>query len=131
MTKQTKKISWVLQIVVVAIILPPAIGKLSGNPQAIELFTKLEMEPSGRYLIGALELIAAVLLLIPASVVYGAVLCLGLMAGAVMGHVTKLGFEGQMGVMAGMAVAAVLFSLVILFLRRAQLPIVHRMFGTK
>lgn len=131
MNKQTKVISWVLQIIIVAIILPPAIGKLSGNPQAIELFTKLEMEPNGRYLIGALELVSAVLLLIPASVVYGAGLCLGLMAGAVMGHITKLGFEGQMGMMAGMAVVAVLFSLAILFLRRTQLPIVHRMFGTK
>ena len=131
MTKQNKIISWVLQIVVVAIILPTAIGKLSDNPQAIELFTKLDMEPNGRYLIGALELIAALLLLIPASVVYGAGLSLGLMAGAVIGHVSKLGFEGKMGMLAGMAVGAILFCLVILFIRRKQLPIVHRMFGTK
>lgn len=131
MNKQTKIISWILQIVIVAIILPPAIGKLTSNPDAMALFTKLDMEPGGRYLIGILELVAVLLLLIPASVVYGAGLSAGLMAGAVMGHVSKLGFEGQMGMMAGMAAAAILLSLVILFLRRTQLPIIHRMFGTK
>lgn len=129
MKKQTKIISWVLQVIVVVILLPTVIGKLSSNLQAIELFTKLDMEPNGRYIIGILELIAVVLLLIPASVVYGASLAAGLMVGAVMGHITKLGFEGQMGMMAGMAATAVLLSFIILFLRRTQLPIINRMFG--
>jgi len=129
MKKQTKIVSWILQIVIIALVLPPAIAKLSGDPGAIKIFTELKMEPNGRYLIGVLELVAVVLLLIPVSVVYGASLSAGLMAGAVVGHISKLGFEGQMGMMAGMAAMSFAFSLSILFLRRAQLPIVHRMFS--
>lgn len=131
MNKQTKIISWILQIIIVALILPPAIAKLRSDPGAVEIFTNLDMEPNGRYLIGVLELVAVILLIVPASVVYGAGLSAGLMAGAFLGHVSKLGFEGQMGMMAGMAATALLVSLAILFIRRTQLPIVNRMFGEK
>ena len=105
------------------------IPKFMGAPDSVALFTKLGMEPYGRYVIASVELLACLLLLIPASAVYGAVLAAGVMAGAIMGHFTKLGFEGIMGQMFGMAIVVFLSALGVTYLRRRQLPIVDKMFG--
>src|SRR5690606_3818053 len=51
----------------------------------------LGMEPVGRIGIGCLELVASILLLIPSTTAFGALLGVGLMAGAIMSHLTKLG----------------------------------------
>jgi uncharacterized membrane protein YphA (DoxX/SURF4 family) len=61
----------------------------------VYLFTKIGLEPYGRIGIGVLELIAAVLLLIPKTTVYGALLAIGLMCGAIFFHLTKLGIVVQ------------------------------------
>jgi uncharacterized membrane protein YphA (DoxX/SURF4 family) len=53
------------------------------------------MEPWGRIATGILELIAGILLLIPATTVFGALLAIGLMAGAIFFHITKLGIRVQ------------------------------------
>ena len=129
MNKKTNTISWVLQIIAAAIIMMTVFPKFMGAPKPVALFTKLGMEPNGRYIIASVELLACLLLLIPASVVYGAVLAVGVMAGAIMGHFTKLGFEGMMGKMFGMAIVVFLCSLAVIYLRRRQLPIVNKMFG--
>ena len=129
MKKQTKAISWVLQIIVAAILMMTLPAKFSGAAQPVALFTELGMEPHGRYITTVLELIACLLLLIPASAVYGAVLAAGVMTGAVIGHVTKLGFVGEIGQMGFMAIGVLVFSFLIIYLRRIQLPVVNRMFG--
>jgi uncharacterized membrane protein YphA (DoxX/SURF4 family) len=49
------------------------------------------MEPVGRIGIGIMELIAALLILFPKTTPYGALLAVGLMAGAIFFHLTKLG----------------------------------------
>ena len=49
------------------------------------------MEPWGRIGTGVLELIAAVLILYPKTSAFGALLAIGLMAGAIYFHITKLG----------------------------------------
>jgi hypothetical protein len=49
------------------------------------------MEPVGRIGIGIMELIAALLILFPKTTPYGALLAIGLMAGAIFFHLTKLG----------------------------------------
>ena len=50
-------------------------------------------EPWGRIGSGVAELIAAILLLTPGTVVYGAVLSLGIITGAILSHLTKLGVK--------------------------------------
>ena len=69
--------------------------KFSGHPESVQLFTELGMEPEGRIIIGTLELMACVLLLIPSSVTFGAILGSALMTGAIIGHFTVLGWEGE------------------------------------
>ena len=131
MKKKTNTISWILQIIAAAIIMMTVIPKFMGAPEPVSLFTKLGMEPGGRYIIASVELLACLLLLIPASAIYGAVLAAGVMAGAIMGHFTKLGFEGMMGQMFGMAIVVFLSSLVVIYLRRRQLPIINKMFSSE
>ena len=129
MKKSHRIISWILQLVVVVLIAQTLPFKFSAHPDSVALFTKLGMEPHGRIITGVVELLACLLLLIPASSVYGALLAAGLMSGAVIGHITKLGFSGPEGTLGMMAIGILIASLVVLFLRRTQLPIINRMFS--
>ena len=73
-------LSWILQVLVVLILVYPSWSKLIGTPEEVALFTTLGMEPTGRYLIGFFEALAIVLLLIPSSVTWGALLTLCIMS---------------------------------------------------
>ncbi|YCM42744.1 DoxX family protein [Verrucomicrobiaceae bacterium 227] len=128
--KRQTIISWVLQLTVVVIIGQTLPSKFGAHPGSVALFTELGMEPQGRILTGTLELLACFLLLIPTSVVYGALLTAGLMSGALLAHFTKLGFAGG-NAFGYFAILTLILSLIILYLRRTQLPIIHRMFGKK
>jgi putative oxidoreductase len=92
----TKKIiSWVLRIAAAVILLQTLYFKFTGQPESVELFTKLGAEPWGRIGSGVMELIASILLLIPSTVFLGALLGIGLMAGAILSHLTVLGIESK------------------------------------
>lgn len=97
--------SWVLRIIAAIILLQTLYFKFSGHEESVALFTKLGIEPWGRIGTGLMELIASLLLLIPATVFIGAFLGIGLMAGAIFSHLTILGIEsngdgGQLFIMA-------------------------------
>ena len=68
------KLSWLLQIVVAVILLQTLFFKFTGAPESIYIFTTVGAEPWGRYGSGVMELVAAVLLLIPGTVAIGALL---------------------------------------------------------
>jgi len=132
-TKPAAIASWVLQILVVAIFaMGGPLPKLTGQEPAIALFTELGAEPLGRYAVGIFEALALVLLLIPRTITIGAVLSAGLMAGAVLSHIFVLGVSIPESVhpdLAGpmlfvMALVALLASVGVLVLRRAQIPLI-------
>ena len=129
MKKSSLIISWIFQLIVAGILFMTLPGKFGGEAMPVALFTELGMEPHGRYLTASVELIAGILILIPASSVYGAFLAAGVMSGALIGHITKLGFEGDLGSMGMMAVVVFVSALIVLFIRRRQLPIISRMLG--
>lgn len=124
----TKIISWILQLVVVVILGQTLFYKFVDAPETVELFAQLGMGAFGYKLIGVLELIACVLLLMPASVATGALLGWGLMTGAIFAHVTQVGFEGDFGVLGSMAITAWLCCIVIMYLNRASLPLLSTVF---
>ena len=128
---KTKIISWIAQIIVVVILGQTLFFKFTDAPAVVELFGQLGMGPFGYKLIGSLELFACVLLLIPSSTIWGAILSWGVMSGAIVGHITKIGFEGDAGVLGGMAIAAWLLSCLIIFLRRNQVSFIANMFGVQ
>jgi putative oxidoreductase len=60
----------------------------------------------------------------------GAALAIGLMAGAIVSHLTVLGIEvkGDGGLLFGLAVTVLLSAAIVLVLRRAEIPLVGRYF---
>jgi putative oxidoreductase len=122
--------SWCLQLVAAAILLQTLFFKFSGAEESVYIFTTLGAEPAGRIGSGIVELIAAILLLVPASIPFGAALTMAVMSGALVSHLTILGIEvkGDGGVLFGLAVTVFVSAAIVLYLRRAELPIVGRFF---
>ena len=85
----------VLRIVAAVILLQTLYFKFTAQPESVELFTKLGVEPWGRIGTGVIELITGILLLIPATVFIGALLGVGLMSGAILSHLTVIGIQSQ------------------------------------
>jgi uncharacterized membrane protein YphA (DoxX/SURF4 family) len=90
-------IAWALRLLAALIMLQTLYFKFTGHEQSVKLFTQLGMEPWGRIGVGAMELIAAALILFPRTTGTGAALGVGLMSGAIFFHLTSLGivFDGD------------------------------------
>jgi uncharacterized membrane protein YphA (DoxX/SURF4 family) len=84
---------WVLRIIAALIMLQTLFFKFTGSEESVYIFSKLGMEPWGRIATGIMELVASILILIPRTTFFGAVLAIGLMLGAIGAHVVKLGIE--------------------------------------
>ena len=56
-------LAWILQILCAIVLFGTSWVKLSSKPSEVYLFTQLGMEPSGRYIIGIVEGLAALLFL--------------------------------------------------------------------
>lgn len=114
---------WILRLVPAIILLQTLFFKFSAAPESVYIFTKLGLEPYGRIGIGILELIAGIMLLIPFLSGFGAVLSLGLMAGALFSHLTQLGIEVQndKGFLFLLALIVAIFSLIISFIEKNKL----------
>jgi uncharacterized membrane protein YphA (DoxX/SURF4 family) len=82
---------WILRLVPAIILLQTLYFKFTAQPESVQLFTRIGMEPYGRIGTGVLELVAAVLILIPRYTGYGAILGLIMMTGALYFHLTKIG----------------------------------------
>lgn len=119
-------VSWTLRIVAAVILLQTLYFKFTGARESVYIFSTLGMEPWGRIGSGVAELIASVLLLLPATVVYGAILSLGVIGGAIFFHLTKLGIALPMvddhGELFALAVVVFMCSLALLALHRHELP---------
>ncbi len=88
-------ISWILRIVAAILLLQTLFFKFTGAEESVYIFSQLGVEPWGRIATGCMELVAAILLLVPVTVVPGALLTLGIMAGAIASHIFKLGIVVQ------------------------------------
>jgi hypothetical protein len=84
------------------------------------------VEPWGRIATGLLELVAAALLIVPRTSPIGGLFAAGLMGGAVMSHLTKLGIVVQEdgGTLFALALVVWAGSAFLLFLYRRTLPVI-------
>lgn len=114
---------WALRLIAALIMLQTLYFKFSAAEESVYIFTQLGMEPYGRIGIGAMELVASILLLYPKTTVYGALLAIGLMAGALFFHLTKLGIEvrGDGGQLFIYALLVLLSSITLVLIYRQQL----------
>lgn len=128
MSRSETVISWALQLLVAVILLQTLYFKFTAAEESVYIFSRVGAEPWGRIGSGVMELIAAIMLLVPALVPYGALLTLCAMTGALVSHLTILGIEvkGDGGLLFGLALTCFIGAIVILALRRAQIPIVGR-----
>ena len=113
---------WILRLVAAYILLQTLRFKFLGLPESVYIFTKVGMEPWGRIGSGVVELIAAILLLIPRTTAFGAALALGTISGAIFFHLTKLGIVvmDDGGQLFYMAIATWVCSAILLFVYRNQ-----------
>jgi len=120
--------SWLLRAIAAIILLQTLFFKFTGAKESVYIFTTVGMEPWGRIGSGMVELIAAVLLLLPSTVAVGAVLSLGVISGAIFFHVTRLGIAlpavGDHGELFALAVTVFVCSFVVLVMHRQELPII-------
>jgi hypothetical protein len=117
---------------VAAILLQTLLFKFSAAKESVYIFSTLGMEPWGRIGSGIFELIASILLLIPATVTFGALMALAATGSAILFHLARLGVAltavGDHGELFALAVMVVLCSTAILRLHRQQLLLIgHRL----
>ena len=122
----TRILSWGLQGTAAVILAQTLFFKFSAAKESVYIFSTLGLEPWGRIGSGVIELIAAILLLIPGTVVYGALISLGVISGAIVSHLTKLGIAlpavDDHGELFALAVAVFVSSAAVLFLHRDEIP---------
>jgi uncharacterized membrane protein YphA (DoxX/SURF4 family) len=119
-------IAWICRITAAVILLQTLFFKFTAAPESVYIFTKVGLEPWGRIGSGIAELIAAILILIPATTWLGAGLALAVMAGAIFSHLSVLGIVvmDDGGLLFCLALAVAACSVVLLFLQRRRVPIV-------
>lgn len=89
---KTKNImSWILRLTVAIILLQTLYFKFTAHPDSVHIFSALGVEPWGRIGLGIIELITAILILIPKTQIIGMINSLGIIIGAVASHFFVLG----------------------------------------
>lgn len=125
-----KYFSLILKLIAAIIMLQTLLFKFTGAQESIDLFTKLagENEAYLRVTTGIFELIASVLLFIPKQTWLGAILTIGLMSGAIMGHITKIGIvhNNDGGVLFICALITLIAAIILLFINRKNIPLIGK-----
>ena len=126
----TRYFPLILRIIVAIILIQTLRFKFTSHPDSVYIFTKVGLEPMGRIIIGIVELLAGLLLLFKKTAWAGALLTLGVIGGAIMMHLTKLGIEikGDGGVLFGTAIVTFMISASITFIYRKDIPIIGKRF---
>jgi len=123
---KTLAASWICQLLAAGILGQTLFFKFTAAPESVYIFTTLGIEPWGRIGSGIAELIAAALLLFPATAALGGLLTMGVLTGALVAHLTRLGIEvqGDGGLLFLLAVVAFAAGAVVVALRRRQIPFI-------
>jgi hypothetical protein len=131
-TKTGQIVSWVCRMTAAVILLQTLFFKFTGAEESVYIFKKVGIEPWGRYGTGALELVAAILLLFRCYAWLGALLALGVISGAIISHLTVLGIvvKNDGGLLFALALTVFVTSAVVVFLHRRQIPFVSQILKT-
>lgn len=91
--KTSTIVLWILRIIAAIIMLQTLYFKFSAAEESVFIFSEMGIEPWGRIATGIFELIASILILFSPTLVFGAIIGVGLMSGAILSHLTVLGIE--------------------------------------
>ena len=117
-------ILWIVKLTAVIILLQTLYFKFTAAEESVYIFQTLGIEPFGRIGSGVVELIAAILILIPRTTLLGALLGLGTMLGAIFSHIFVLGIEVQNdgGTLFILAVVTLASCLLLVYVERNRIP---------
>jgi len=117
-----KYLSIALRLASAGILLQTLFFKFTAAPESVYIFSTLGAEPWGRLFSGVMELIASILLLVPATRFLGALLAIGIMAGAILSHLFVLGISVQNdgGLLFGLACTVLLSCVAVLGIEREE-----------
>jgi uncharacterized membrane protein YphA (DoxX/SURF4 family) len=129
-------LTWVAQIGVAVILAQTLFFKFTYAPETRYIFDSRGGRPVAT-LVGLAELACVAMLLIPRTAAVGAGLSLLVIGGAIFTHLTSLGIqvmnpqtgEWDGGYLFGLAVTVAIGSLVVLWVRRTQVPYLGRLLG--
>ncbi len=123
-----KIVQLVARIIAAAIMLQTLYFKFTAHPESVYIFSTLGIEPFGRIGSGIAELIASILLLIPTTAWMGAIMGLGVMAGAIVSHLTILGIDirNDGGQLFYMALFTFVCCLVVVIYERAKITTIMK-----
>lgn len=133
-SKSITYLIWAARLVAAVIMLQTLYFKFSGAEESIYIFSTIGMEPWGRIGVGVMELIASLLIIIPATSWIGAGIALGLMVGAMGMHLTILGIEvqGDGGYLFFLALVVAICSAFILWMNKeVVLNLLNKIIGKK
>ena len=122
--------SWICRLAAAAILLQTLYFKFTGAEESVYIFTKVGLEPWGRYASGVAELFAAALLLFPRTTWLGALIAVGVMLGAIGSHLTRLGIvvKNDGGLLFALALIVLVCSFATLFIHRRQILVIGNLF---
>lgn len=110
-------ILWILQIGFALVFLMAGVVKLLNEPMMVEVFAKAGFGQWLRYVVGVIEVGAALMLLIPKLVPFGALLLICTMVATIIAHLTILGES------ASLPIILLLLNALILWGRREKLAV--------
>ena len=105
------RIVWGIRILLALAFGAAGASKLAGVPQMVQLFDAVGFGQWFRYLTGAVEVIGAVLLLVPATGFFGGLLLAATMVGGVATHLLLIGGNPAPAVVLGLLSAFVAWKL--------------------
>jgi hypothetical protein len=126
-------ISLLLRMLAAIIMLQTLYFKFSASEESVYIFSTLGIEPWGRIATGVAELIASILILLPRTVGLGALIAAGIMAGALVSHLTVLGIsvKDDHGYLFALCLTVLACSALLLYMYRHQLLTLIKSIGTK
>lgn len=113
-------VDWAVRILLAVAFVSAGGMKLAGVPQFVAMFDQIGLGQWFRLLTGALEVTGGLLVLIPRTAVWGALLLACVMAGAIVTHLTVIG-GNPMPALVLLALAAA-----VLWVRRARLTAIPK-----
>jgi len=133
--RATTVASWACQLIAAAILAQTLFFKFTYAPETRVIFAQLGGRPAAT-LVGLMELACVVLLLLPRTTIFGALLSLGVIAGALGTHLFVIGIQvvdpasgrGDGGLLFGLALAVAVLATAILALRRQEVAALVRRF---
>lgn len=126
-------LSWVLRILIAVAFLQTLRFKFTGHPDSVDIFSALGVEPWGRIGLGVVELITAILIIVPRSKLAGIFSSFVIILGAIFSHFLVLGVnvEDDSGALFTLATIVLLATIILFFIHKEQFSQLYFNFSIK